>query len=99
MRGLKLVLAEQERLLKVSHPARGAWIETFLSTSEKPKRVGRTPPGVRGLKRVNEQVDFFFVRRTPPGVRGLKHALTVRLTDFDNRRTPPGVRGLKQVSH
>ena len=34
----------------MSHPARGAWIETALVEMLKPGLRGRTPLGVRGLK-------------------------------------------------
>ena len=34
----------------VSHPVRGAWIETVMSGDETYKKARRTPYGVRGLK-------------------------------------------------
>ena len=35
-----------------SHPTRGAWIETVMEKTIGGDRLGRTPHGVRGLKRV-----------------------------------------------
>ena len=49
VRGLKLHYAIVIGIVRVSHPTRGAWIETL----RKPANLdftGRTPPGVRGLK-------------------------------------------------
>ena len=57
----------------VSHPARGAWIETISVIPEFMEKVGRTPPGVRGLKHFPLHRLYYLVSRTPPGVRGLKH--------------------------
>ena len=34
----------------LSHPTRGAWIETYEEPAEEPEPIGRTPHGVRGLK-------------------------------------------------
>ena len=56
--------------------------------------MGRTPPGVRGLKRNIKHRSFKTSSRTPPGVRGLKLALRLYYLKVA-RRTPPGVRGLK----
>ena len=56
----------------MSHPTRGAWIETKLFPVVAPTRC-RTPPGVRGLKPVWTTRALASMRRTPPGVRGLKH--------------------------
>ena len=55
----------------MSHPTRGAWIETKLFPVVAPTRC-RTPPGVRGLKPVWTTRALASMRRTPPGVRGLK---------------------------
>ena len=56
-----------------SHPTRGAWIETRPASGAYYRRCGRTPPGVRALKRkVLTQFKYESRCRTPPGVRGLK---------------------------
>jgi len=56
-----------------SHPARGAWIETGFAPVNPAAAAGRTPRGVRGLKReYNPQPTTELACRTPRGVRGLK---------------------------
>ena len=40
---------------ELSHPARGAWIETTLFSGTRGSATGRTPRGVRGLKLVYNQ--------------------------------------------
>ena len=82
------------RAAPLSHPAWGAWIETQVSLYDTSLIKGRTPPGVRGLKRYLIHHSHNQVSRTPPGVRGLKH-LSVSLSCESQCRTPPGVRGLK----
>ena len=60
-----------------------------------PLNLGRTPQGVRGLKRVTKELaNKLEAGRTPQGVRGLK---LIRYCCKNNliRRTPQGVRGLK----
>ena len=59
--------------VRKSHPARGAWIETKAGLVNMANSMGRTPPGVRGLKRSAGKSAIFYNCRTPPGVRGLKH--------------------------
>ena len=56
--------------------------------------MGRTPPGVRGLKLALRLYYLKVARRTPPGVRGLKPCWNFACFCF-SCRTPPGVRGLK----
>ena len=56
---------------------------------------GRTPPGVRELKRAIKHVLLSHTSgRTPPGVRELKRSVCVNRT-ISHSRTPPGVRELK----
>ena len=78
----------------MSHPARGAWIETILSTASL-RNACRTPPGVRGLKLFLVLAVIANNCRTPPGVRGLKLYLSHQ-NHIQASRTPPGVRGLKR---
>ena len=77
----------------MSHPGRGAWIET---DNFNPNVIipGRTPGGVRGLKQRFGFINQNKLCRTPGGVRGLKpnSALAMQVL---RRRTPGGVRGLK----
>ena len=61
----------------VSHPSRGAWIESkFVKTLR--ADTGRTPHGVRGLKVMYSlALTPAVLCRTPHGVRGLKVYLRV----------------------
>ena len=59
--------------MKMSHPTRGAWIETGHPFKLGQEQCGRTPPGVRGLKHLMKNGIIVRFSRTPPGVRGLKH--------------------------
>ena len=60
--------------------------------------LGRTPPGVRELKRVQGGgATYPGDSRTPPGVRELKQIVSIFFDGPDVRRTPPGVRELKRV--
>ena len=59
----------------MSHPARGAWIETHFLLACTAEAMGRTPPGVRGLKQDVSKILSNKTRRTPPGVRGLKQKM------------------------
>ena len=61
----------------MSHPARGAWIETGRKQLILQSLLSRTPPGVRGLKRTQLPQAVVRTCRTPPGVRGLKHRYQV----------------------
>ena len=56
----------------MSHPTRGAWIETLHQATLDHNNDSRTPPRVRGLKRLLNLLGYGFDGRTPPGVRGLK---------------------------
>ena len=79
VRGLKChVCACQYSIGKVSHPARGAWIEiiTHLRVCSIP--YGRTPQGVRGLKCSGCAGFLYALCRTPQGVRGLKLTMSHR---------------------
>ena len=94
VRGLKQSVEDDYNLFCVSHPGRGAWIETVVILNDGIRVVGRTPGGVRGLKHVLNDALLKYTSRTPPGVRGLKpFSSSSRNRLF--RRTPPGVRGLK----
>ena len=42
---------------KTSHPTRGAWIEIEMCPAGAHIQLGRTPPGVRGLKSGYVQID------------------------------------------
>ena len=55
-----------------SHPGRGAWIETPFCRASLLLPRGRTPGGVRGLKRRLRLILLLLFGRTPGGVRGLK---------------------------
>ena len=60
-------------LFIMSHPTRGAWIETEEAEKAGLPALSRTPPGVRGLKLVvSVRINGSPAGRTPPGVRGLK---------------------------
>ena len=59
----------------MSHPTRGAWIETSDRFGIDRLAFRRTPPGVRGLKPLYSLLPAQVQQcRTPPGVRGLKHS-------------------------
>ena len=62
----------QNNKYSLSHPARGAWIETIIERLGTLRIKGRTPPGVRGLKLSSLLRYSAICCRTPPGVRGLK---------------------------
>ena len=47
---MKSYVSPSNKDLKVSHPARGAWIEITVPMRVFACRQGRTPHGVRGLK-------------------------------------------------
>ena len=80
---------------RMSHPARGAWIEIAVQPLPRLKAVRRTPQGVRGLKLIRKRGEAHAAgRRTPQGVRGLKSILPLDLA-YPAGRTPQGVRGLK----
>jgi len=71
VRGLKPFPAATQQKAGVSHPTRGAWIETRSKHRIQSSRC-RTPPGVRGLKPCQTKLAYTYACRTPPGVRGLK---------------------------
>ena len=52
VRGLKQTQQRWRPFHQVSHPARGAWIETEYKTALDKVYGGRTPLGVRGLKHI-----------------------------------------------
>ena len=71
-RGLKPRAARPDPLGQLSLPARGAWVETSL-TSGLTKSCGcRSPQGERGLKLVVDEAQLVFNCRSPQGERGLK---------------------------
>src|ERR1019366_4416068 len=97
VRGLKPVLQFAKRALRMSHPTRGAWIETKIESPEISEQRRRTPRGVRGLKRFVAVVVFEAEESHP--TRG---AWIETLPDGVSNtcrpcRTPRGVRGLKPV--
>ena len=49
----------------MSHPARGAWIETLNAHLQNLEEERRTPLGVRGLKQLIEQLDTMSTRSHP----------------------------------
>ena len=50
VRGLKSLTSGMLIMPFASHPARGAWIEIWSTTTSDPIEDSRTPHGVRGLK-------------------------------------------------
>ena len=84
MRGLKLDIGTNKRGYLMSHPGRGAWIETAIALLTNAVPSSRTPPGVRGLKPLLVLLLLIRLRRTPPGVRGLKRPWPV------DTSLPPG---------
>ena len=80
----------------MSHPTRGAWIETAKFHKYQFNPESRTPHGVRGLKQaVIASISTPPSRRTPHGVRGLKQKMLADEQQTCTSRTPHGVRGLK----
>ena len=76
VRGLKHPQLPLLLHLSWSHPARGAWIETYNWLLQMQIRGSLTPPGVRALKRkVLTQFKYESRCRTPPGVHALKRRL------------------------
>ena len=94
VRGLKQSVEDEYNLFCVSHPGRGAWIETVVIRNDGIRVVGRTPGGVRGLKPHIYRIMICLDCRTPGGVRGLKQWRNEE-REYNSRRTPGGVRGLK----
>ena len=79
----------------MSHPARGAWIETHFALEAHHLLGGRTPRGVRGLKRLLT-LFYCFALLSHPARGAWIETLPVRASaDPPVRRTPRGVRGLK----
>ncbi len=82
----------------LSHPARGAWIETILELCD---WIGRKSHPARGAwieTSLGKKEKKAPGRRTPLGVRGLKQAAFLSVRSALSR-TPLGVRGLKRHYH
>ena len=80
--------------LKMSRPARGAWVEIIHSRRYKLGK-GRAPQGARGLKLLELRPMRQDVRRAPQGARGLKCVGSTMPPYLKKRRAPQGARGLK----
>ena len=94
-RGLKPRAARPDPLGQLSLPARGAWVETSL-TSGLTKSCGcRSPQGERGLKPRKSKAAYAPLRRSPQGERGLKLRCRRHVMPPAARRSPQGERGLK----
>ena len=78
VRGLKLAFERNQIYSQLSHPTRGAWIETAIEQDCFGSLKGRTPPGVRGLKPEGCKATIKGGSRTPPGVRGLKQTTSTK---------------------
>ena len=83
------------RSSRASHSARSAWIETGRVHKLEVVGKGRTPQGVRGLKRYPSRQYFTRARSHSARSAWIETAIRGRQAGCLYCRTPQGVRGLK----
>ena len=79
----------------MSHPARGAWIETSGVGLIAWVISRRTPRGVRGLKHLNIEHAQKRMKSHPARGAWIETIRRIGHPSLRSRRTPRGVRGLK----
>ena len=84
------------RQANLSHPSRGAWIETQNGRHQPESHQRRTPHGVRGLKRSFQFLSEFTIVSHPSRGAWIETLSGSCHHPREGGRTPHGVRGLKR---